>query len=223
MGPRQNPKSATVEPALDSLGQKARAIERRGTILLFRAPNVVKSVCAHAFLPLEFSPNFHPAPLPSWENGANVIWITPLPVLSGGAGGLSHGQICVHLYAQGSWAEGGSASALPFLLGDELRQDLVSSSRSTMTSGGASIPNRMRPLLACTTMTRMDSLMRMLSPTFRERTSMIDPSVVSLAATGPSMTLVGCKCRCRLPVGLYPCCSGNVVILPRREHWEVSG
>src|SRR6266852_2968573 len=102
-----------------------------------------------------------------------------------------------------SWAEGDSASALPFLLGNELKQDLVSSSRSTMTSGGASIPKRMRPLLAdCTTVTRMDSLMRMLSPTFRERTSMIDPSMMSLAATGPSMTLV--EYNCRLPVGLFP-------------------
>src|SRR5216683_5372391 len=81
-----------------------------------------------------------------------------------------------------------SASALPFLLGDELKQDLVISSRSTMTSGGASIPKRMRPLLTCTTVTRMDSLMTMLSPTFRERTSIIDPSMMSLAATGPSMT-----------------------------------
>src|SRR5438132_7344909 len=108
------------------------------------------------------------------------------------------------MVAQGSWATGGSASALPFLLGDELKQDLVSSSRSTMTSGGASIPKRMRPFAACTTVTRMDSLMRMLSPTFRERTSMIDPSMMSMAATGPSMTLVGCNCR--LPVGLFPCC-----------------
>src|ERR1700730_3445239 len=76
-----------------------------------------------------------------------------------------------------SWAEVCSASALPFLLGDELKQDLVSSSRRTLTSGGASIPKRMRPFAACTTVTRMDSLMRMLSPTFRERTSMIGPSM----------------------------------------------
>ncbi len=39
------------------------------------------------------------------------------------------------LYAQGSWAEGSSAFASPFLLGDELKQGLVSSSRRTMTSG----------------------------------------------------------------------------------------
>ena len=125
-----------------------------------------------------------------------------MPFPGSGAGGSSHGQICLHLYAQGSWTESGSASALPFLLGDELKQDLVSSSRSTMTSGGASIPKRMRPLLALTTMTRMDSLMRMLSPTFRERTSMIDPSMMLLAATGPSMTLVGCNCP--LPVASRP-------------------
>src|SRR5216684_4457548 len=65
--------------------------------------------------------------------------------------GSAHGQIWLHLVAQGSWAEGDSASALPFLLGDELEQDLVSSSRSTMTSGGASIPKRMWPLATCTT------------------------------------------------------------------------
>ena len=108
------------------------------------------------------------------------------------------------------------------MLGDELEQDMVSSSRSTMTSGGASIPKRMRPLLACTTVTRMDSLMRMLSPTFRERTSMIDPSMVSLAATGPSMTFLGCNCP--LPVASRPLSLLFwVVILPRRGHWEVSG
>src|SRR5713226_4746240 len=39
------------------------------------------------------------------------------------------------LYAQGSWAEASSAFASPFLLGDELKQGLVSSSRRTMTSG----------------------------------------------------------------------------------------
>ncbi len=64
-----------------------------------------------------------------------MAWLTPLPVPGSGAGGLAHGQIWLHLYAQGSWAEGDSASASPFLLGDELEQDLVSSSRSTMTSG----------------------------------------------------------------------------------------
>ena len=115
---------------------------------------------------------------------------------------MSHGQICLNLYAQGNWAAGDSASASPFLLGDELAQDLVSSSRSTLTSGGASIPKRMRPLLACTTVTRMVSLMRMLSPTFRERTSMIDPSMMLLPATGPSMTLVGYNCA--LPVASRP-------------------
>jgi transcriptional regulator with XRE-family HTH domain len=154
-------------------------------------------------LALKVFANFPPGPSPSWENGANVIWFTPLPVPGNRAGGLAHGQIWLHLYAQGSWAEGGSAFASPFLLGDELKQDLVSSSRSTRTSGGASIPKRMRPFLAdCTTVTRMDSLMRMLSPTFRERTSMIDPSMMSLAATGPSMTLVGCNCP--LPVASRP-------------------
>src|SRR6266851_1274867 len=71
-----------------------------------------------------------------------------------------------------------SASALPFLLDEELKQDLASSSRSTMTYGGASIPKRMRPFAACTTVTRMDSPIRMLSPTFRERTSMIEPSMM---------------------------------------------
>ena len=62
-----------------------------------RAANVVQSVCTHGFLPLKFSPTFHPAPLPSWENGANVIWLTPLPVPGSGAEGLSHGQIGLHL------------------------------------------------------------------------------------------------------------------------------
>src|SRR5271166_3959738 len=79
--------------------------------------------------------NFPPGPSPSWEDGANVR-LTPLPVPGSGVGGLSHGQSRLHLVAQGSWAERGSASASPFLLGDELQQDLVSSSRSTMTSGG---------------------------------------------------------------------------------------
>src|SRR5260370_25661185 len=52
-----------------------------------------------------------PGPSPSWEDGANVIWLAPLPVPGSGAGELSHGQIWLHLYAQGSWAEGGNASA----------------------------------------------------------------------------------------------------------------
>ena len=98
---------------------------------------------------------------------------------------MSHVQIRLNLYAQDSQAEEGGASASPFLLGDEMEQDRVSSSRRTLTSGGASIPKRMRPLADCTTVIRMDSLMRMLSPTFRERTSMIDPSMMSLAAPAP--------------------------------------
>jgi hypothetical protein len=39
---------------LDSLGHNATAIERLGSSLLCRAANVVKSVCAHGFLPLKF-------------------------------------------------------------------------------------------------------------------------------------------------------------------------
>jgi hypothetical protein len=64
--------------------------------------------------------------------------------------------------------------------------------------------------------------MRMLSPTFRERTSMIEPSMMSLAATGPSMTLVGYHCPLPVAGCLFPCCFGNV-ILSRRGHWTVSG
>ena len=41
----------------------------------------------------------HPGPSPSWENGANVIWLTPLPVPGSGAEGLSHGQSWLHLVA----------------------------------------------------------------------------------------------------------------------------
>jgi len=133
--------------------------------------------------------NFPPGPPPYWENGANLIWLAPLPVPGKRAGPLAPEQIWLHQNAQGSWAEGDSAFASPFLLDDEWKQDLVSSSRSTVTSGGASIPKRVRPFLESTTVTRMDSLMKMLSPTFRERTSMINPSMMLLAATGPSMTL----------------------------------
>src|SRR5260370_22239424 len=43
-------------------------------------------------LALKVFANFPPGPSPSWENGANVIWLTPLPVPGSGAGGLSHGQ-----------------------------------------------------------------------------------------------------------------------------------
>ena len=112
---------------------------------------------------------------------------------------MSHVQIRLNLYAQDSQADEGSASASPFLLGIPLTlpsplggeggvrgQDLVSSARSTLTSGGASIPKRTRPFFAdCTTVIRMDSLMRMLSPTFRERTSMIDSSMMLLALPAP--------------------------------------
>ena len=119
--------------------------------------------------------------------------------------GVSHGQIWLHLDAQGSWAEGGSASASPFLLGDELEAgpgqflaEHYDLRRSVDPQADAAV------VAACTTVTRMDSLMRMLSPTFRERTSMIDPSMMSLAATGPSMTLVGYNCP--LPVASRPLC-----------------
>ena len=43
---------------------------------------------------------------------------------------------------------------------------------------------------------------------------------MSLAATGPSMTLVGSICR--LPVGLFTCYCANVAILTRSGHPEIS-
>ena len=98
-----------------------------------RVPDTMAS--SSWLLALKVLDNFPPGPSPSWENGAIVSWLTPLPIPGSGAGGLAHGQIWLHRYAQGSEAETRSASALPFLLGDELKQDLVSSSRRSMTSG----------------------------------------------------------------------------------------
>ncbi len=113
---------------------RCQSLEASRSLLCSRRQRRPVSLCAWLLARKVFA-NFPPGPSPSWENGAVVIWLTPLPVPGSEAGGLWHGQIWLHLYAQGSWAGGGSASALPFLLGDELKQDLVSSSRSTMTSG----------------------------------------------------------------------------------------
>ena len=170
---------------------------------------------------LQFSPTSHSAPLPPGRTGqtstgprrcrslavGRVVFARAnlaAPVCSGQLGGRRQ---CFR-FAVLAWRRVGAG------LGQFLAEhyDLR---RSVDPQADAAV------LVDCTTVTRMDSLMRMLSPTFRERTSMIDPSMMSLAATGPSMTLVGSNCR--LPVGLFPCCFGNIAILPRRGHPAVSG
>ena len=72
--------------------------------------------------------------------------------------------------------EAGRSVRLPFSAVPGLEEPpapIRSSSRSTSTSAGASIPNRMRPVFVdCSTVMRIDSPMRTVSPGLRVSTSM---------------------------------------------------
>ena len=168
----------------------------------------------------KFSPTSHPAPLPPGRTGQTLSGSLRCRSLAQGRGVSAR----ANLVAPGCSGQlGGRKQCFRFAV---LAWRRVEAGRGQFLAEhydlrGASIPKRMRPFLACTTVSRMDSLMRMLSPTFRERISMIASSMITLAASGPSTTLVGCYCR--LPVGLFPCGSGNVVILPKHGHGEASG
>src|SRR5439155_24146647 len=65
-----------------------RVNNRRGPTFPTPQPAVPSRQCS-GLLPLKFSPTSHPAPLPSWDNGANVIWLTPVPFPGSGTGGVS--------------------------------------------------------------------------------------------------------------------------------------
>ena len=79
--------------------------------------------------------NFPPGPSPFLgERGNHHLAHSGALPWQWGRGVIARANLA-DLYAQGSWAEGSSAFALPFLPGHELKQGLVSSSRRTMTSG----------------------------------------------------------------------------------------